>query len=229
MVKPVKNVRDLLRHFALKHGVSPDKLIDVWSQNRRRTLALDLSTKHYEERLNWWTEPTLPQGHTLRIEALGQTSYVIITITGIVLLTQPEVARIQRDYACRGRTKVQSPPSEVRQKPVVPTIPPPPPQRLLVSLNKVLKTLAQLSGVKIGVIIVLWNNLHDSHRMQPTSMIPPAEKLSHEMCEKLGLEFPTWKFSGFYFTISTTVLGNGQSKTTPKIIPARDVHSRESA
>ncbi len=222
MAKPMQNVRDLLRQFALEHGVSPDLVISVWSQHKRRKLSLDLSTNKYEIRLNWWTENTLPQGHTLRIEALGQTSYVIITATDndILLFTQAEVSRKQRDYVQRARSKTHlSPTNNVADH--APTIPPTSPQRPRVSLSKVLKDIARKSGIKIGVVMVLWDNRPESKRTPLTTLIYPEEKLNREMCAKLGLEFPTWKFSDFYFTFTTTMLSNGQPKITPKIIPGK--------
>lgn len=229
MAKPMQNVRDLLRQFALEHGVSPDHVISVWSQHKRRRLSLDLSTNKYEKCLNWWTEDTLPQGHTLQIEALGQTTYVIITATDndIVLLTQAEVAREQRDYVQRARSKVHLSPinNEVGH---APTIPPASPPRPRVSLSKVLKDIARKSGTKIGVVMVLWNNRPESKRTPLTALIYPEEKLSREVCTKLGLEFPTWKFSDFYFTFTTTMLRNGQPKITPGIIPIGQVPARGS-
>lgn len=222
MAKPMQNVRDLLWQFALEHDVSPDLVISIWSQHKRRKLSLDLSTNKYEKRLNWWTEKTLPQGHTLRIEALGQTSYVIITATDndILLFTQAEVSRKQRDYVQRARSKTHlSPTNNVAGH--APTIPPASPQRSRVSLSKVLKDIARKSGTKIGVVTVLWNNRPESKSTPLTTLIYPEEKLSREACTKLDLEFPTWKFSDFYFTFTTTMLSNGQPKIKPKIIPVK--------
>ncbi len=222
MARPMQNVRDLLRQFALEHGVSPDLVISVWSQHKRRKLSLDLSTNTYEKRLNWWTEPTLPQGHTLRIEALGQTSYVIITATDsdILLLTQAEVARKQRDYVQTMRSKAHlSPTNNIVGH--APAIPPASPQRSRVSLNKVLKDIARKSGTKIGVVMVLWSKRPESQRTPLTTLIYPEEKLCREACAKLDLEFPTWKFSDFYFTFTTTMFSNEQPKKTPRIIPVK--------
>ena len=238
MAKHPKKVRDLLTEFALQHGVPSDKMIEAWSQRNQRKIVLDTPIIYYEERRDWWPEPELPRGHTLRVEAQGRTTYVIITVddmhTDVVILPQSEVSRSLRDHQ-RLQSKNSVAKDLVRSKPAEPntanpsasqikelsskTSPPKTQSPKKVNLGKVLDEFAEASGISPDAIRDMWREMYS----KPVLSVPPPTKLTPEECLDLGLPYPTWHVLDYYLTFFEILLRGTHLNRTPRMIPARRV------